>query len=103
MVKKAKTPDAVAFHQVVAHMPCVLCARLHFDQTSPTTVHHMSEGAGMAQRAGHFMVAALCRECHQGKHGIHGDKARLRNAKTTEADLIDTTTAQAFAMMREVL
>ena len=103
-MKRQRTPDEQAFHEIVALMPCVLCELLHLKQRSRTSVHHQCEGAGMALRGGHFMVAALCKdECHQGPHGIHGDKQRLRHAKVTEADLIDITVARAFADMREVL
>lgn len=104
MTKRERTQDAIAYHEIVGQLPCVLCRRLGLEQVSRTSVHHQCEGTGIAQRSGHFLVAALCKEqCHQGPHGIHGDKARLYNAKVTEADLIDQTIAEAFASIREVL
>jgi len=73
-------------------------------QRSPTTVHHDTTSAGMAQRSGDFLAAALCQhECHQGPHGVHGDKRRLRAAKVEEADLINDTIAKGFAQMAQVM
>lgn len=103
MTKRTKTPGERAYHQVVASLACVLCDRLGQRQSTRTTVHHDTHSAGMAQRSGHYLAAALCKDCHQGPLGVHGDKTLLRLAKVTEADLIDETIGQAFAAMREVL
>jgi len=104
MVKRTKTPAAIAWHEIVGQLPCVLCARLGMTQRSPTTVHHDTTSAGMAQRSGDFLAAALCQnECHQGPHGVHGDKRRLRAAKVEEADLINDTIAMGFAQMAQVM
>lgn len=100
---RSKSPAARAYHSVVASLPCVLCEFLDLRQATRTTVHHDTISAGMAQRSGDFLVAALCRDCHQGPQGVHGDKTLLRIAKCSEADLIDWTTRNAFAAMREVL
>jgi len=101
--RKYKTPGEKAYHDVVASLPCVLCGLLGQRQTTPTTVHHDTQSAGMAQRSGHYLAAALCRDCHQGPLGVHGDKTLLRIAKVSELDLINETIGQAFAAMREVL
>lgn len=103
MTRRYKTPGEKAYHDVVASLPCVLCGLLDQPQRTRTTVHHDTQSAGMAQRAGHYLVAALCRECHQGPTGLHGDKTLMRIAKVSEADLISETVGQAFAAMREVL
>lgn len=103
MSRRKKTPAGDAFHDVAASLPCVLCGLLDQPQTTRTTVHHDTVGAGMAQRSGHFLVAALCRECHQGPLGVHGDKTLLRIAKAEEADLINETIGRVFAAMREAL
>ena len=102
-MKRKKTQAAIAWHEIVGQLPCVLCRRLHLTQRSPTEVHHDTISAGMAQRAGDFLVAALCRECHRGPHAVHGDKQRLHNAKVKEADLVNDTIALAFADMARVM
>jgi alkylhydroperoxidase family enzyme len=76
----------------VKRLRCVLCAALGQAQDGPTDVHHIREGQGGAQRASHWLTVALCHDgCHQGPHGIHGDRARLRQAKCTELDLLALT------------
>jgi hypothetical protein len=76
----------------VKRLGCVLCAALDLRQTSITDVHHIREGQGGAQRASHWLTVALCHEsCHTGPHGIHGDRALLRQAKCTELDLLAWT------------
>jgi hypothetical protein len=76
----------------VKRLRCVLCRRLGQEQTTITDVHHLREEQGGAQRASNWLVAALCHGgCHQGPHGIHGDRGRLRQAKATEIDLLAWT------------
>lgn len=76
----------------VKALACVLCRRLSLHQDSPTEVHHVRTEQGGAQRASHFLSAALCGEgCHRGPRGIHGDRSLLRQAKCTELDLLAWT------------
>lgn len=75
----------------VRGLPCVLCAALGMPQASHTTAHHIREGQGMAQRAHDMLTVALCRECHQGPQGVHGDRTLLRIAKVSELDLLAIT------------
>ena len=72
--------------QRIASMPCMLC-----DAEPPSTVHHIRTGQGASQRASDFLSIPLCKECHQGKGGIHGDRALLRVMKWTEMDLLAFT------------
>lgn len=75
----------------VASLPCVLCLELGQQQQSPTNIHHVREGQGMSQRASNFLTVALCRDCHQGPKGLHGDKTMLQIAKVDELDLLAKT------------
>lgn len=76
----------------VKRLGCVLCAELGLAQEGVTDVHHLRDGQGGAQRAPHWLVAALCHDrCHQGPRGIHGDRSLLRQAKCTELDLLAWT------------
>lgn len=75
----------------VRGLPCVLCTLLGTPQTSHTTAHHIREGQGMSQRAPDMLTVALCRECHQGKQGIHGDRTLLKIAKVSELGLLALT------------
>jgi len=69
----------------VAELPCAICG------DAPVHVHHIREGQGMAQRASNFLTVPLCPTCHQGPHGVHGDKSLLRARKLTEMDLLANT------------
>lgn len=86
-----KSRTAKAWHGVLASLPCQLCGI-----SGGTTVHHIREGQGMSQRAGHFLTVALCRDCHQGPMGVHGDKTMLRIHKTDELALLDKTIEAAL-------
>jgi len=69
----------------VAELPCAICGDM------PVHVHHLREGQGMAQRASNYLTVPLCPTCHQGPHGVHGDKSLLRARKLTEMDLLAST------------
>ena len=75
----------------VKALPCVLCDALGVPQAGPTQAHHIRDGQGMGQRASDYLTAALCRECHQGPQGVHGDRTLLRLAKVEEIDLVAMT------------
>ena len=74
----------------VARLPCMLGEALG-EQHWPVSLHHIREGQGMSQRASDFLVIPLCRECHQGPLGVHGDRSLLRIAKVSELDLLAMT------------
>lgn len=86
----SKTREEREYHNRIAAMPCVLCDVLGVGPSS-STVHHIREGQGASQRASHWLVVPLCPDCHQGRHGIHGDRALLRMAKIEEMDLLAIT------------
>lgn len=70
----------------VAELPCSVC-----DAPGPSLVHHPRFCAGAGQRAGHFLVIALCPDDHAGQHGIHGDRANWKLRKMDEADALAIT------------
>ena len=73
----------------VRAMPCILCELLSMQQESKTDAHHPRTGQGGSQKAPDSIAIPLCHDrCHQGPHGIHGDRALLRQAKVDEIDLI---------------
>ena len=60
-------------------------------RTGPSDAHHIREGQGMSQRASDVLLIPLCKSCHQGKNGIHGDRSILRIFKVEELDLLAIT------------
>lgn len=84
----------------LAAMGCVCCELLDMEQVSETNIHHVREGQGLAQRAGDFLTIPLCRECHQGKNGVHGNRQYLKMLRMTELDLLNYTLKRAFNDLR---
>ena len=58
--------------------------------------------AGGGQRASHWLVIPLCFECHRGKHGVHGDRQLLYQAKVGELDLVGDVIAMNDSIWREI-
>jgi hypothetical protein len=80
----------------VKSLPCVLCTLLGQKQETVTHAHHPRFGQGISQRASDWLVAGLCKDCHQGKLGVHGDRTLLRIAKVEEMDLVALTVQAVF-------
>lgn len=80
-----------AHMQRVAELSCVLCGALGYDGVRPVEIHHLRDGAGMAQRNSDFLTVPLCPSCHRGPKGVHGDRTFLKLAKLTELDLLAMT------------
>jgi len=70
----------------IKQMDCCLCGA-----SGPSDAHHIREGQGMSQRADDMLAIPLCKPCHQGPQGIHGDRTMLRVMKTSELDLLAVT------------
>lgn len=68
----------------VAELGCLICR-------APAQLHHVREGQGMSQRAKDWMVVPLCRECHQGKNGIHSPRTFYLLHRKDELDLLAET------------
>ena len=69
----------------VASLSCVVCG------DRAVEVHHLREGQGASQRASHYLTVALCKDCHTGPMGIHGDRTMMRVRKLEELDLLAMT------------
>lgn len=70
----------------VKSLPCGVCGH-----PPPSSAHHIREGQGMSQRAGHFLTIPLCRDCHQGPQGLHGDRTLWRIYKRDELGVLNET------------
>ncbi len=79
------TPQEKRHMERIKEMDCVLCG------ASGVDVHHIRSGQGLSQRASNYLVIPLCKSCHQGKNGIHGDRSMLRIFKVEELDLLALT------------
>lgn len=63
----------------VKMLPCSVCNAL-----PPSEAHHIKQGQ-------HFTVVSLCRDCHRGGNGWHGDKTMFRIHKMDEIDSLAVT------------
>lgn len=63
----------------VKSLPCSLC-----DRPGPSAAHEIKQGQW-------FTSVALCYDCHQGQHGLHGDRALWRIRKWDEVDALAVT------------
>lgn len=70
----------------VKSLPCVVCGEF-----GPSDAHHIRTGQGMSQRANDFLAIPLCKPCHQGPNGLHGDRALWKIYKMTELDALART------------
>ena len=74
----------------VKELPCSVC-----DHPPPSDAHHVVQGE-------HYIVVALCKECHQDSFlGIHGQKRAWLIRKKDELDALNTTVQRMFAMLRQ--
>jgi hypothetical protein len=64
--KPRRTADEDAHVERVKSCDCVLC-----DAAAPTDAHEIEQGLW-------WLSIAVCRSCHQGPKGIHGDQTMLR-------------------------
>lgn len=79
---RALTIAEAAHLAAVKELPCSVC-----NAAGPSDAHHIKQGA-------HFLCVALCRECHQGNGGIHGDKWEWKVRNMTEIDALQVTLAR---------
>ena len=73
----------------VKNLACVCCGA-----HGPCDAHHLREGQGLSQKASHYLTIAVCKECHQGANGIHGDRSLMRLYKLSELELLAKTIEQ---------
>lgn len=85
MAKKRATKAERDHMGRVAALGCIICGL-------PASVHHITTGVGMGQRASHYETIPLCRFHHQdGGHGvaIHAGKKTWEAKFGTELALLE--------------
>lgn len=76
----------------VASLGCYLCHVRGYGHVY-AQVHHIREGQGAAQRAGHFLTVPLCERHHANysPDGIHGQRREWKLAAVGEMDALEWT------------
>ena len=71
----------------IKELPCSVCG-----QSGPSYAHHLLLGRGTGQKKSpHWLTIPLCFECHQGRNGIHGDRAIWRIYHEDELSALAST------------
>jgi len=85
---KARDRTAVSARYVTPRegVAVLLLRRRRPERCAPPAIQR-----GGGQKAPDWLVIALCKLCHQGDHGIHGDKSRMRARKLDEPALLAIT------------
>ena len=78
--------------QRIKELPCGLCGA-----SGPSDAHHIREGQGMGQRASDYLAIPLCKDCHQGPCGLHGNRTLWKVYKREELDVLAETIAKLTA------
>lgn len=68
----------------VKESPCSVCGA-----PAPSDAHHIVQGD-------HFTTVALCKHCHTGPMGIHGDKTMWRIHKLDELGALNETLRSVY-------
>lgn len=69
----------------VKSLPCSVC-----DAPPPSDAHH-------TKQSNPYTTVALCRDCHQGPNGWHGDRALWKIRKMDENDAMNVTNERLAA------
>lgn len=59
-LRPLRSREFMSFAHDTSPSPCCLCGEKPFDQ-----LHHFGSGGGMGMKPSDYLVARLCRECHQ--------------------------------------
>lgn len=71
---------------LVKGLSCACCGA-----PGPSSAHHLRAGMGLGQRNHDRLVVPLCYECHQGKEGLHGNRALLSVYRKDELSMLADT------------
>jgi len=82
--KPRMTQDERSHVGKVKSLPCAVC-----DTPGPSDAHEIKQGAW-------YTSIALCRDCHMGRNGIHGEKIMWRIKKMHELDALNITLKRLF-------
>jgi hypothetical protein len=77
------TARAKAHLARVKALPCVVCHR-----PGPSDAHHVISGRYGSRKASDFETIPLCKDCHQGPHGIHSAKASWISVNGNDFDFL---------------
>lgn len=70
----------------VKSLPCAVCGAY-----GPSDAHHILEGRTPGRKSPDELCIPLCRDCHTGPKGIHGDRAMWNIFKATELGCLADT------------
>jgi len=75
----------------VKGLSCSVCGT-----AGPSDAHHILTGRTPGRKSPAFTCIPLCRDCHTGPKGIHGDRAMWNIFKATELGCLSDTIERLF-------
>ena len=75
----------------VKNQDCAVCG-----QSAPSDAHHVMYDRASGRKPGHFLTIPLCKSCHQGPNGIHGDKALWKVYKISEMEALEQSLSRIY-------
>ena len=88
----------------VASLGCVVCRNLGFG-SSPSEIHHVRSGSGMAQRAPHSHVLPLCSRHHRACYptGFHAAPKSWQAEHGSEDTLLVQVVREITALRKNTI
>ena len=77
--KRAPTKAERIHVERIKSMPCVIC-----NEPGPSDAHHIKQESG-------WHCVPLCKSCHTGRNGIHGERHMWKLKKMDEVDALAAT------------
>ena len=84
-MNKTYTAKERAHLERVKSLQCSVC-----DHPAPSDAHHIKQ-------SNPYLCIALCKDCHQGVNGWHGNKSLWRIRKMDELDCLCITLKRLFS------
>lgn len=85
---RALTRSEAAHLYRVKMSGCAVCGK-ESSEDVPADAHHIKQGE-------HYTTIGLCKACHQGPMGIHGDKTLWRIHKMDETTALNETLRRIY-------
>lgn len=89
--KATKTPQSRDHLGRVKQLDCAVCAA-----TGPSDAHHILEGRIPNRKSPDWLAIPLCKECHTGPNGIHGNQALWMVFHANELLCLNNTLEQIY-------
>ena len=92
---RTKSPRTTASYDHLGRVKSLSCAVC--DAPPPSDVHHILEGRIQNIKSPDYLAIPLCKLCHTGPGGIHGDRAMWNVYHANELQCLANTIERIYA------